>query len=57
MTTALLAQIWETPTDRDLLRVDADWPATNGEPARGEFIQLSLLDELTPRKIVAAARC
>ncbi|HEY1552489.1 MAG TPA: TIGR02996 domain-containing protein, partial [Kofleriaceae bacterium] len=48
MTAALLAQIWKKPTDRDLLRVYADWLASNGEPARGEFINLSLLAELSP---------
>jgi uncharacterized protein (TIGR02996 family) len=48
MTAALLAQIWKKPTDRDLLRVYADWLASNGEPARAEFMQLSLLDALTP---------
>jgi uncharacterized protein (TIGR02996 family) len=48
MTAALLAQIWNKPTDRELLRVYADWLASNGEPARGEFIQLSLLDHPTP---------
>ena len=48
MTAELLAQIWKKPTDRDLLRVYADWLASNGEPARAEFMQLSLVDELTP---------
>src|SRR6202012_618468 len=48
MTAELLAQIWNEPTDRDVLRVYADWLATNGEPARAEFMQLSLLRERTP---------
>ena len=39
----LLAEIWKDPTDRQLLSVYADWLAAEGDTARAEYIQLSLL--------------
>jgi uncharacterized protein (TIGR02996 family) len=45
----LLAAIWRAPTDRGALAVYADWLSDRGgDTARGEFIQLSLLDRRTP---------
>ena len=40
---ALRAQLWQRPDDLELLRVYADWLVEHGDPARGEFIQLSVL--------------
>ncbi len=45
---ALLAEIWKSPTDRELLGVYADWLAEHGDPTRAEYIQLSLLGKPTP---------
>jgi uncharacterized protein (TIGR02996 family) len=47
MTTQLLEEIWRRPEDRQLLAVYADWLAGQGETARAEYIQLSLLDDPT----------
>jgi uncharacterized protein (TIGR02996 family) len=46
----LLAQIWERPTDRELLAVYADWLASQGQTTRAEFMQLSLLAKPTPQQ-------
>lgn len=43
----LLQQIWQRPDDRHLLGVYADWLATNGDPIRAEYMQLSLLPKRT----------
>jgi uncharacterized protein (TIGR02996 family) len=43
----LLTEIWQRPTDRQLLSVYADWLATHGETTRAEYVQLSLLDRRT----------
>lgn len=44
----LLAQIWRTPEDRDLLRVYADWMLEHGDQTRARYMQLALLDDPTP---------
>jgi uncharacterized protein (TIGR02996 family) len=44
----LLAEIWKAPTDRQLLSVYADWLVSEGDTARAEYMQLSLLPKLTP---------
>jgi uncharacterized protein (TIGR02996 family) len=48
VTAELLAEIWQRPADRELLAVYADWLAANGQAARAEYMQLSLLARRTP---------
>jgi uncharacterized protein (TIGR02996 family) len=48
MSSQLLEEIWRCPTDRQVLGVYADWLAGQGETARAEYIQLSLLSSPTP---------
>ncbi|MBA2538328.1 MAG: hypothetical protein H0V17_01730 [Deltaproteobacteria bacterium] len=43
----LLEQIWQRPDDRQLLSVYADLLATTGETTRAEYMQLSLMPELS----------
>lgn len=44
----LRAAIWQSPEDREALSVYADWLLENGEPTRGEYMQLALLPKPTP---------
>jgi len=44
----LLTQVWETPEDPGVLAIYADWLIEHGDTARGEYIQLSLLDAPSP---------
>ncbi|HEU0033639.1 MAG TPA: TIGR02996 domain-containing protein [Kofleriaceae bacterium] len=47
----LRAQIWQTPDDRALLAVYADWLLQHDDEARGRYIHLALLPDPTPAQV------
>ena len=53
---ALLARLREAPDDRETLSVYADWLSENGQPGRGEYIQLMLLPKPTDAQRKKAAQ-